>query len=192
MMIVTVNNKGHLCNKLTIDNNNLIVDLTSDVPFIEANFKTRFFASYNDDICLDNKIGYVSGCDYNDLLIENKLKHINCSSDEFVFKFLLDTQKIININKIKPIELGIIYDILFNRFCPGEGINISNLYINNIGLKNHFILITYKDNYYSYNYNKKTFIKISEKELIENIENDRIGIYLNENISIKNKYKEVV
>ena len=46
--------------------------------------------------------------------------------------------------------------------------------------------------YYSYNYNKKTFMKIKEKELIENIEQEKIGIYLNEKLPITYRYKEVI
>lgn len=189
--IITINNKGYLCNKLTIDNNNLIVDLTSDIPFIEANFKTRHFANYNDDIQLDKKIGYIKD-NYNEIKIEKEIKLINHDDDNFVFDFLLNTQRIIEINKVKPIELGIIYDILFNKYCPDVKISINNLYLNDTYNKEHFILITYKDNHYSYNYKRKSFVKINEKELIENIEKEKIGIYLNENISITYKYKEVV
>jgi len=188
--IIATNNKGFLRNKLTIDNSNLIVDLTNDVPFIEARFKTKHFANYNDEIIIDKKIGYIDK-NYNDILIEKELKNINYNDEEFLVNFLLNTQKIININKIKPIELGIIYDMLFSKYCPNINISINNLYINNIyNNKEHFILIIHNNNYYSYNYHKKTFIKINEKELIENIEQEKIGIYLNENINLI--YKEVV
>lgn len=189
--IVTVNNKGYLCNKLTIDNNCLIVDLTSDIPFIQANFKTRHFANYNDELDLDKKIGYIKD-DYNEMKIEKKLKSINQNNTNVIYDFLIDTQEIIKIENIKPIELGIIYDILFNRYCPNYNIHINNLYINVSNNKEHFILISYNKMYYSYNYNKKTFITISEKELINNIENEKIGIYLNEDIPITYKYKEVI
>ena len=190
--IVTVNNKGYLCNKLQIDNNCLIVDLTSDIPFIEANFKTRHFANYNYDLELDKKIGYIKD-DYNEIKLEKKLKVTNQNEDNFILEFLINTQKIIKIDNIKPIELGIIYDILFNKYCPNINIHINNLYINDIhNNKEHFILISYNKTYYSYNYNKKTFMQINEKELINNIENEKIGIYLNEDIPITYKYKEVV
>ena len=190
--IITVNNNRFLCNKLTINNNNLIVDLTSDIPFIEAKFKTRHFANYNDNIELDKKIGYIKD-NYCEEKLEKELNNINHDNENFIFKFLLNTQKIIDIKKIKPIELGIIYDIIFCKYCPDVDIAISNLYINDsFKNKEHFILITHNDNHYSYNYNKKTFIMIGKKELVENIEKEKIGIYLNENIFIEQKYKEVV
>ena len=63
-----------------------------------------------------------------------------------------------------------------------------NIYNN----KEHFILISYNDMHYSYNYNKETFMTICEKELISNIEKEKIGIYLNEDVPITYKYKEVV
>ena len=190
--IVTVNNGGYLCNKLTVNNNSLIVDLTGDAPFIEAGFKTRHFANYNDELEMDKKIGYIKD-DYNEVKIDRVLKNINHEDEEFVFDFLINTQKVIEINKNKPIELGIIYDILFHKYCPDVKISINNLYINDIyNSKEHFILISYNSNYYSYNYNKKSFIKLNEKELIDNIENDRIGIYLNEKIPLMYKYKEVM
>ena len=188
--IISVNARGYLCNKLTINNHSLIVDLTSDIPFIEANFKTKHFANFNDEKELDKKIGYIKD-DYNDVKIEKDMNLINHDDENCVLNFLIDTQKIINIKHIKPIELGIIYDILFNKYCPDIRININNLYINSI-YKKHFILITYNDNHYSYNYNKNTFVKIEQKQLIENIEKEKIGIYLNENISISYKYKGVV
>ena len=58
--IVSVNDKNYLCNKLVIDKNTLIVDLTKDVKYIECLFKTRYFSNYNDDIKLDKKIGYIN------------------------------------------------------------------------------------------------------------------------------------
>jgi len=181
--IVPTKENGYLCNKLTINNKTLLVDLTSDIPFIQANFRTKYFANYNNDIELDKKIGYIKD-DYNEIKIDKLLRDIDYTSKDFFSKILLNTQKILEINKIKPIELGIIYDTLFSKYCPNNNISINNLYINNLYSKEHFILISYNNEHYSYNYNKKTFVKINEKELINNIENNIIGIYLNENIPI--------
>lgn len=190
--IISVNHNGFLCNKLTINNNSLIVDLTADIPFIEAGFKTRKFSNYNDELELDKKIGYIKD-NYNEIKIDKVLKNINQDDNNFVFNFLVDTQKIIKIDNIKPIELGIIYDMLFHKYCPDNRIIINNLYLNDIyNNKEHFILISYNNMHYSYNYNKQTFMNISEKELINNLENEKIGVYLNENIPIVCKYKEVV
>lgn len=181
--IITINNNGFLCNKLQIEDSTLIVDLTSDIPFIQANFKTRHFSNYNNEIELDKKIGYLFD-EYNEVKIEKKVRNISDKEEKFVFKFLEDTEKIINIIKLKPIELGIIYDILFNKYYPNSNIKINNLYINNNYKKEHFILISHNEEHYSYNYNRKEFINISEKELIDNIENNKIGIYLNEFVPI--------
>lgn len=190
--IVTVNNSGFLGNKLTINNNSLIIDLTTDVPFIEAGFKTRKFSNYNDELEIDKKIGYIKD-NYNEVKVDKILKNINQDDENFIFKFLIDTQRIIKVDNIKPIELGIIYDMLFHKYCPNNKIIINNLYLNDIyNNKEHFILISYNDMHYSYNYNKQTFMKISESELINNIENEKIGIYLNEILPIAYKYKEVV
>lgn len=190
--LVSINNSGYLCNKLTINNNSLIVDLARDIPFIEAGFRTKHFANYNDNIELDKKIGYIKD-NYCEIKLDKELNDINHDNENFIFKFLLNTQKIIDIKNIKPIELGIIYDIIFSKYCPDAEIAISNLYINDsYNNKEHFILITHNDNHYSYNYNKNSFIKIGKKELVDNIEKEKIGIYLNENIFIEQKYKEVV
>jgi len=189
--IITINNKGFLCNKLTIDDNSLIVDLTSDIPFIEANFKTRHFSNYNNELELDININYIKD-NYNELKIEKNIKSIDCNDENYFFDFLIYVQQIIKIDEIHPIELGIIFDILFQKYCPDSNISINNLYINNLYNKQHFILITYNDSYYSYNYNKQTFMKINKNELINNIEKEKIGIYENENIPIIYKNKEVV
>ena len=168
------------------------MDLTTDVPFIEAGFKTRNFSNYNDELELDKKIGYIKD-NYNETKIDKSLKTLNYNDDNFVLEFLINTQKLIKVDNIKPIELGIIYDILFHKYHPDANIIINNLYINDIyNNKEHFILISYNNMHYSYNYNKQTFIKISEKELINNIENEKIGIYLIEDVPITYKYKDVV
>ena len=101
--IVSVNNKGFLCNKLTIDNNCLIVDLTGDVPFIQAGFKTRFFSNYNDEIELDKKIGYIKD-NYSEIKIDKILKRLNTDNDGFVLDFLVNTQKLISADKMNQLN----------------------------------------------------------------------------------------
>ena len=188
--IITVNKSGYLCNKLLIDDNLFIVDLTKDIPFIEAGFKTRFFSNYNDEIELDKKIGYIKD-DYNENKIEKVLQKTLNYDDSFILNFLLKTQKIVKVEQMKPIELGIIYDFLFQKYCPNLNIFINNLYINNLNGKKNFILISCDNTHYSYNYNKQSFITIEEKELIYNIESETIGVYLNENLPISFKYREI-
>lgn len=189
--IITVNNNGYLCNKLTTEGKTLIIDLTKDIPFIQARFKTRYFANYNDSLELDKKINYIAN-DYNENILDNYLKDINYQDDSFINEFLEITEKYLNIKEIRPTELGIIYDLLFNTYCPNKEININNLYLKKNNNKIHFILINYNNQYYGYNYNKQLFINIREQELLENIEKDNIGIYNEENIPLINNYKEVI
>lgn len=172
--IITINTNGFLANKIKIDNNNLIVDLTNDVPFIQGGFKTKYFQDYNDNRQVDKKISYLKN-NYTEELIDKAFKKGN------IFDFLKKTQEIINIKSVKPVELGIIYDMLFSKYFYNQDIKINNLYINSTE-KNHFILISYEDKYYCYNYHKNTFINISKNDIIDNIEKDKIGIYLNENL----------
>ncbi len=182
--IVTVNTKGYLCNKITINGKHLIVDLTKDAAFIQANFKTRYFSNYNDELELDKNISYINDIPI-DIKLDKKLKKIDYDSDDVMLAFLESTQDDINISKIKPIELGIIYDLLFKKYLPDLEIKINNLYINCLSnIKKHFILITYNNNHYSYNYNKHTFMKIEEQKLLDNLKSEKIGLYLDEDVPI--------
>lgn len=184
--IVCVNDSSYLCNKLVIDNNSLIVDLTSDVKFIQCLFKTRSFANYNDDILLDRKIGYIKD-NYSEVDIDNNIKNIY--EGDFIYNFLKESLVYLPINDINAVELGLIYRQLFNRYYPNEDIKIDNLYINTIN-KKYFVLISHKDNYYSYNYNKNMFIKLNKSYLIDNFDNNNLGVYNNTNFI--NNLKDVV
>lgn len=184
--IINVNDNGYLCNKLSIDKNTLIVDITKDVKYIESNFKTKYFANYNDDIKLDKKIGYIKD-NYSEVLIDNNVKISN--EEEYVYKFLLDTMCFLPIKNIKSIELGLIYKELFDKYYPDDIIEINNLYINSID-KKYFILISYKNNYYSYNYNKSTFIKLNKNYLIENFNEKKLGVC--NNTSLIKTIEEVI
>ena len=98
-------------------------------------------------------------------------------------KFPKKTEEIINAGKLKPIELGMIYDIIFNKYCPNFNITISNLYIYSAhNKKEHFILITQNGKYYGYNYTRNSFVEIAKEEITKNIETQKIGMYQNESI----------
>ena len=184
--IVSVNDKNYLCNKLVIDKNTLIVDLTKDVKYIESLFKTRYFSNYNDDIKLDKKIGYIKD-NYNEVLIDNNIKISD--EGEYIYKFLLDTMELLPIKNIKSIELGLIYKELFNKYYPDDDVEINNLYVNSIN-KKYFVLISYDNNYYSYNYNKSTFIKLNKNYLVENFNEKKLGVC--DNTSLMNNLEEVI
>ena len=172
---------GYTKNLLTINKRDIIVDITQDIPYIQATFKTKNFLGFNDNIELDKKIGYIQDT-YNEYKIEKSLKQLDYSKENIVKTILDKTSIILNIQNIKPIELGIIYENIFSKYCPNQKTKIYNLYMNHYPNKDHFILISDNDTYYSFNYYKDEFVEIKEKEIIKNIEDEVIGIYLNEQI----------
>ena len=179
--IIVTSKLGYLKNLITLQNRDIILDITQDIPYIQANFKTRNFLGYNDNIELDKKIGYIKD-NYNETSIEKSLKNIYYNKEDTVETILNLTSKIIDIKNIKPIELSIIYEEIFSKYCPNYDIKIHNLYLNCYPDKEHFIIIDYNNKLYSYNYTKQEFVKISQTEIIQNIEEQKIGIYLNEKI----------
>ena len=179
--LVITSQLGYLKNILTIDNTNLTIDITQDIPFIQAGFKTKHFTGYNDNLELDKKIAYIKD-NYSETLIENSLTHLDYSKSDVFQTILLKTQEIIKAENIKPIELSVIYENIFNKYCPNYEIKINNLYIQNSANKEHFILIAYDKKYYSYNYARNSFVEIPKEELTKNIETKKIGTYLNEKI----------
>lgn len=184
--IINTSDKGYLCNKLTINEKEYFVDLTKDLPYIQANFKTKYFDNYNEDMELDKKIGYIKK-KYNDILIDEELKNIDYTSELLLENILLKTQNIIKVENIKSNELSLIYKEIFDKYCPNYHITINNLYYNN-ETKDHFILFSYNDKHYCYNYNKLTFIPISIDSINNSINDNVIGIYLEEEmLETKNK-----
>ncbi len=179
--LIVTSKLGYLKNLLTIQNRDILVDITQDIPYIQANFKTKNFLGFNDNLELDRKIGYIKES-YNENIIEKSLKNLNYSKEEIIETILEKTSKIINIDNVKPIELSMIYEEIFSKYCPNYDVQIHNLYMNCYPNKEHFIIISYNNFLYSYNYTKHEFVKISQKEMIQNIEEQRIGIYLNEKV----------
>ena len=78
--IIRVGQLGYQKNLLTIGNTNITVDLTQDIPFIQAGFKTNNFTGYNDNLEIDKKISYIKNT-YNDLLLEESLKHLDYTKE---------------------------------------------------------------------------------------------------------------
>lgn len=175
-----VNVGNNITNELYLDNQIVNVNLFKDLPFIQTNMKTRYFGSYNDDIILDKNILYLNNR-YNDYYIDIALKNINYLKDDCIYTFLNRSMKLFNIDKIQPTSLSIVYDYLFKKYFPNYEIIINNLYLNCNG-RLHFILISYHNNHYSYNYQKKCFIKVNDSDIINNVNLGKIGIYLNESI----------
>lgn len=186
--LITTSKSGYLKNMLTINNSKIITDITQDIPYIQSGFKTKNFIGYNDNELLDKKINYIKDS-YSEQKIEESLKTLDYDHESIIKEILSKTQKIIGASEIKPIELGIIYDIIFQKYCPNYDISINNLFINKKN-KEHFILISYDNKYYSYNYTRESFVELSYDEILNNIETKKIGIYLNERIPAINIKKE--
>lgn len=180
--LITTSKLGYLKNQLTIDKSNIVVDITQDIPYIQAGFQTKNFVGYNNNLKLDQKIAYIKD-DYNENKIELILRNLDYSKSSVFKTILLKTQEIIDVSNLKPIELGIIYETIFNKYCPNYDISINNLYIyNQYHDREHFILITQNKKYYSYNYSRNSFVEISKDEITKNFENKKIGMYRNEHI----------
>ena len=179
--IMTTSQLGYQKNIITIKNRELTTDITQDIPFIQANFKTKNFTGYNDNLLLDKKIAYLSD-DYNDNKLEKVLSNLDYSSKNIFQTILNETANIIQAINLKPIELKIIFEEVFNKYCPNDKITMNNLYINNNNKKEHFLLINFSQKYYSFNYTRNSFVEIPKEELIKNLENKKIGLYLNEKI----------
>ena len=177
-----IKNQKYYKNTLNINNRTIEVDLTKDIPYIQAGFQTKNFPGCDDNLEIDKKISYIKD-NYCEVKLNEIFKNLDYNKPDIFNIILLITGKIIDASKLKPIELGIIYDIIFSKYCPTYDITINNLYIKNEQQKReHFILISYNDKSYSYNYSKKSFIEVSKEELTKNIDEHHIGIYLNENI----------
>lgn len=190
--LITTSQSGYLKNLLRINNRDIIVDITQDIPFIQAGFKTRNFIGYNDNLALDKKISYLKD-NYSEEKIDIALSNLDYTKKDVFKTILLKTQEIIHANNLKPIELGMIYDLIFKKYCPNYNISINNLYIHPIyNSKEHFILINYDQHFFSYNYKRNSFVEIAKEQIIQNLETKKIGIYLNEKIPCLPEYKDEV
>ena len=176
-LVIDNNTKEHL-NKLNINNQILLVDLFKDLPYIKSLMQTKHFATYNDDYDLDHKIKYIKN-KYNDYYLDKALRNIDYTKEDCVKLILLKTESILNLDIIKPAELSLIYKYIFDKYCPNYDIKINNLYLNNKN-KQHFIMISYHDYHYSYNYRKRTFVKVNEIDILNNLEEGKIGLYHDE------------
>ena len=171
-------NNGEVVNKIYINDNNYIVNLNKDLWLIQAGFATKYFASYNNEIDIDKKIGYVNQ-NYNDIYIDRIISSIDFMDENMLGDILIKTQGLLNVDSIKPVELAKIYNYIFNKYCPDYNITINNLFINNEEYE-HFILISFQDKRYSYNYQKKSFAIIDNDILKRNLDNKKIELSIDE------------
>jgi len=186
--IITTGQLGYQKNILTFQNKNITTDITQDIPYIQAGFKTRYFTGYDDNLNLDKKIGYIKEI-YNEYRVEQALNNIDYSAEYFLKEILEKTSQVLDIKNINPIELSIIYKEIFEKFCPNYEIKIHNLYMNNLPYKEHFILINYNNQFYCFNYTQNRFVRIDEKEIKISMQEQKIGVYLNEHLSFNDTKK---
>lgn len=180
--LISNNINGHIGNKIYIDNSYVIVDLYNDLHNIQGGFITTCFDKYNNDKEIDKKIGYIEK-DYTDKLIDNELKKLDYISEDIVSTILFVTEKHLNIKNIGVVELSKIYKNIFDKYCPNYDIRINNLYLVDNFNKDHFIIISYNDKYYSYNYSKGCFTNIDYSTIYDNFKSNKIGIYENESFN---------
>ena len=117
---------NYYTNSLSINNRKLEVDITKDIPFIQAGFKTKYFTGYDDNLEIDKKIFYIKD-NYCEVKINEILKKIDYNNPDIFNIILLITSEIIDISNLKPIELSMIYEIIFKKYCPNCKITINKL-----------------------------------------------------------------
>lgn len=177
---------GNLANKVYLENSFLIVDLFRDMYNIQGGFSTLYFDKFNNDINMDKRVGYIKD-DYVNYYLDKRLKDIDYTSEDIVYRILSLTEKSVVINKIGTVELGEIYKDIFNKYCPNYDIKINNFYVNNGNFKDHFIGIIYNDKIYSFNYSRNRFVSVTNDDFISNFKNNKIGIYNDEDFSFGEK-----
>lgn len=185
--LISASIKGNTANKVYIDNTFLIVDLYSDIHNIQGGFSTKYFDKYNNDKNMDKKIFYIKD-EYMDYYVDNVLKNLGCNNDNVLVDILNLTSNIIDVGNIGSFELYKIYRNIFDMYATGYEISVNNLFISSgFDEREHFTLFGYNDNYYSFNYNKNSFVNIDINILYDNIKNKRIGVYDDEDFEIRVK-----
>lgn len=169
--------KGSVANKVYLDDSFLVVDLYNDIYNIQGGFVTKFFDKYNNDKNMDKKISYIKD-DYSDYYLDRLFKNINYSDEDIVYRILSLSSGVINIDKIGTMELFKIYLSIFDKYCPNYDIRINNFFVYGSSCdKEHFIVISYNDKYYSFNYSKNCFTLMGYDILSDNLKKKKIGLY---------------
>lgn len=185
--IVSSSIRGNTANKVYLDDSFLIVDLFNDIHNIQGGFCTKYFDKYNDNREMDKKLSYIKD-DYMDYYIDSIFKNFDYAKDDILYEMLSLTNKVIDASNIGPYELFKIYRSIFDRYVPNYGIKINNLFVcNGLDNREHFILFSYNENYYSYNYNKRCFTKVDDKIIYDSIKTNKIGIYDDEDFMKEEK-----
>lgn len=182
--IVSNSISGNLVNKVYIGNSFLVVDLFKDLANIKGNFMTEYFDKYNSDKDMDKRVLYIID-NYSDYYLDKSFSNINKDGD-FLWNVLNITLDILDINSINSYELLGIYKKIFSKYFSDCNIGISNFYLNN-EYREHFMVFSYNNCYYSYNYARGCFIKVNYNYLVDNIKCNKIGLYMNENFNLRER-----
>lgn len=185
--IVCLNTNDHIGNKIMIEYDdqkiNFLTDITQDTPYIQANFKTKYFGNFNDEKVLDHKVGYIKE-EYNDEYLNRAIGSFETHKNSFL-DFLKITQNYLPLSKMGQVEIGIVYDMLLKEYKPMDKIYINNMYINKDNhQKIHFILFSDSRSHFSYNYKRSCFVEVTPIELQASLKNNEIGVYLGETIPL--------
>lgn len=176
---------GNIGNKIYIGDSFLIVDLYNDLYNIQGGFTTKYFDKYNDNKNIDKKIFYI-GNNYTNEIIDKELRNIDYAKEDMLTNVLDILEKYIDISNVGVVELSKICKDIFDKYCPNYDIRINNLFLlENENNKEHFIVISYDNNFYSYNYNRMCFVKMNYDIIAKNIKDNKIGIYEGENFCCK-------
>lgn len=169
--------KGNIANKVYLDNSFVVVDLYNDIYNIQGRLSTKYFDKYNSDRDMDKKILYIKD-DYVNSYLDNYLNSINDIDDDTLYSILTFTSRIFDINRIGSAELTKIYRDIFDKYFGNYDININNFFINRDNFnREHFFVISYNNKYYSFSYNRNSFVNISYDYLDGCLKDNRIGLY---------------
>lgn len=179
--------RGSVANKVYLDDSFLVVDLFNDIYNIQGGFTTKYFDKFNDNKDLDKRVGYIKD-EYMNYYVDKIFKNFDYTSENMLYAILDITSKVININSVGPYELSKIYRDIFDKYAPNYDIKINNLFVcEPLEAKEHFVLFSFSDEHYSFNYNRGCFVRVDEDMLGDNIRNNRIGIYDNEEFEVGKK-----
>lgn len=183
--IVSGSINGNIGNRIYIDDGNfIVVNLFNDLALIQGRFMTKYFDKYNNDKKLDIKVKYIKS-EYTNYYLSNKLANISYLDSDVIKKILGVVQEIVDVRRIGTLELGSILKMIFSEYLPNYDVKINNFYVNRDGVREHFIVVNYGEEYYSFNYNRNTFMMVSYDEIYNNMENKLIGLYNDEDFKIR-------
>lgn len=179
--------KGSVSNKVYYDNLVLFVDLFNDIYNIQGQFITKYFDKFNIDRNMDKKIFYIEE-DYSNSFFERMMKDVDYVDDSVIYKILSLSNAVFDVKRIGTFELSRIYSDIFSKYCPNCDVKINNFFVcKGINSREHFVVINYNNNFYSYNYVKNCFTSIDYEYLDNSLKKNKIGLYDGEEFNLFGK-----